>query len=196
MSSGRRLWTGRRRSSSRQTKRRRALGGDNRSPRPSQLSARSSPRLSSASRPSLSSGLFVINVDTADDDGGDGIATFRQWIEEHGDCPAPSRRPPGVAAGMCIEYQRAFEVATTAGKLAPGIDVRGAARHGDRVAQLSRGQRSRLTAGRTRRRCSISLTPPDGCWTRSGNAGAKRRTTTTSGFRPPRPSDWKNWRTC
>lgn len=73
------------------------------------------------------SGFFVIDADTMDGHGIDGLGTFREWIKENGDLLHTLEvLTPSGGLHVYFRYPANMTIQTNSGKLAPGIDVRGA----------------------------------------------------------------------
>ena len=72
------------------------------------------------------SGLFVIDADTMEGHGKDGVGTLRGWIKEHGDLPHTIEADtPSGGWHVYFRYPDNMKIQTNSDKLAPGIDVRG-----------------------------------------------------------------------
>lgn len=73
------------------------------------------------------SGFFVIDADTMEGHGKDGVGTLRGWIEENCDLPHTIEADsPSGGWHVYFRYPDGIDIQTNDNKLAPGIDVRGA----------------------------------------------------------------------
>jgi P4 family phage/plasmid primase-like protien len=73
------------------------------------------------------SGFFVIDADTMDGHGSDGLGAIKAWRAEHGDFPHTIEATTPSGGQHCyFRYPDALTIQTNSNKLAPGIDVRGA----------------------------------------------------------------------
>ena len=72
------------------------------------------------------SGLFVIDADTMEGHGKDGLGTLRGWIKEYGDLPDTIEvDTPSGGLHVYFRYPENMKIQTNSDKLALGIDVRG-----------------------------------------------------------------------
>ena len=72
------------------------------------------------------SGFFVIDADTMEGHGKDGVGALRDWITEHGPLPHTIEvRTPSGGWHVYFQYPDHLTIQTNSNKLAPGIDVRG-----------------------------------------------------------------------
>lgn len=72
------------------------------------------------------SGFFVIEADTLDEHGVDGIANLRALIAEHGEIPATiEAESPTGSWHLYFRYPEGREIKNSASVIAPGIDARG-----------------------------------------------------------------------
>lgn len=72
------------------------------------------------------SGLFVIDCDTQDAHGADGVGTFQSWIAEHGELPHTiEANTPSGGLHYFFRLPPDLEIRTNSNALEKGIDVRG-----------------------------------------------------------------------
>lgn len=72
------------------------------------------------------SGFFVVDADTLDGHGNDGVGTLHRWIDENGGLPhTVQATTPSGGWHLYFRLPTALEIRNSASKLAPGIDIRG-----------------------------------------------------------------------
>ena len=72
------------------------------------------------------SGFFVVEADTSDGHGVDGIGNLEGLIAEHGPIPATIEAlSPSGSWHLYFKWPEGFDIRNSEGKIAPGIDVRG-----------------------------------------------------------------------
>lgn len=72
------------------------------------------------------SGFFVIEADTLEGHGVDGVSNFEDLIAQHGELPATiEARSPSGSRHFYFAWPQGLEVRNSDGRIAPGVDVRG-----------------------------------------------------------------------